>query len=177
MLDLAAALFSLNAVAQDEAIYADVGYAHVTFLTDDDFGFETTSNSVISHVGWNATKYFGAEAEIGIVSFPEENSNDILSAEVKTTVTLGAYGVARYPLTEQVTVYGRAGYVYADAEFTVEAFGMETVSEDTFQWIGYGGGLRWRLGETRNGIRTEFTHYDLKDIEARAFTLAFQRHF
>lgn len=182
MLELAAALLVLADDCADCApeagpIYADVGPTHVTFQTEDDFGFETTSRSAISHVGWDATRYFGPEAEIGLVSFPVENNNEYLTAKVKTTVTLGAYGVARYPFTEKLTGYARVGYVYADAEFTVEAQGVEVKSEDTFRGVGYGGGIRWRLGESRYGVRAEYTRYDLDEIEADSVTIALQRHF
>ena len=174
---MAAAAAPTQCPCDDKQFYGDIGYAFVTFDTEDDLGFDTESDSLISHVGWDATKYLGAEAEIGIVSFPREGSNDIISAEVKTTVTLGAYGVARYPVTKQLSVYGRAGYVYADAETTVEFMGVETMTEDTYQGLGLGAGLRYRLGDTANSLRSGYTRYDLNKIDAGAWSVEFMRHF
>ena len=115
---MAAAAAPTQCPCDDKQFYGDIGYAFVTFDTEDDLGFDTESDSLISHVGWDATKYLGAEAKIGIVSFPREGSNDIISAEVKTTVTLGAYGVAgivaamRYTIGKQAYGYQGFGDVY-----------------------------------------------------------------
>ncbi|MEM9232768.1 MAG: outer membrane beta-barrel protein [Pseudomonadota bacterium] len=161
----------------DKTVYTDIGYSHVTFLTEEDIGFDSESHSYLGHVGWDFSRYFSTEMEITFASKAEDGDENGTNLEFEPSFAIGSYIMARYPLTDKVTPFVRVGYVYTDAEVRTDFVGFQTTNQETYGGTSYGGGIRWKLGRTKSSIRAEYSRYNLDEIEADAWTLAFQRKF
>ncbi len=140
-----AAAIATPAIAQEAGQFeAGVGY-NVWDADDGDLG-------VLSLRGtYMLNQNFGVEGEFGTGITEEET----VLGDVKIGTSFGGFAVARAPLAEQFSLFGRVGY--ATTEVDVDT-GLGSGSAD-FDGIAYGiGGI---FNVTPNfGIRGEFSQYD-----------------
>ncbi len=107
--------------------------------------------AITGRVGYNFAQYFGVEGE---GSFGVSDSSDS-GIDTGINYSIAGFGVARMPLGEQFSVFGRVGYHSTEAEGS--GFGV-TVTQ-TFDGIAFGGGVEFMLDE-KNGFRAEYTNFD-----------------
>ena len=171
-LSLACAAITLAAapaVAQDSGWYGDVGYQHMAIDQD---GIDADLGSIAGHIGYGITPNLAVEGELGFGVKDEEVTSLGTSVDVKLNYLVGAYGRVQAPLGENFTVFARAGVV--NAEIEASAAGVSASDSETGAGYGVGGEFHF---DGQNGIRADYTRYDIEDLEADAFLIAYTRKF
>ena len=162
----AALLIAGGASAQESKWNIGAGY---TYLDVQDVELDVLN----LRAGYDFTPYFGVEGEALIGLEDEDVTIAGVTGDVGLDYGLGIYGKAQYPLTEQVSVYGRAGYARheADASFVGVEFDE---GEDAFA---FGGGLEWAIAGP-NAVRFDYTRYEYDgDGDADAYSIGYVRRF
>jgi len=172
---LAALLLSPLAQA-DTGVFvgASFGSSHL----DKDFsGFniDTDANAFRLIGGFQFGDYFGIEA--GYHDFGDFSETiDFGGISTRTEVaadgwTLG--GTLGFPLTEQFSLYGRAGVFFWDADVDIDGFSID-VPEDENPY--YGGGAK--VDVTSNlSLVGDWTRYELDTIESDVISVGFEFRF
>ncbi|MFW5661899.1 MAG: porin family protein [Oceanicaulis sp.] len=162
LLSTAAALIAASAAsAQDAASKLEVG-AGYTLVDGDGVEFDTLT----VRGGYDFTEFFGVEGE-ALFGLGDE---DVAGLDASLNYGLGAYLKAQYPLADAVSVFGRVGYTWVEAE--LEGFGS-----DDSDGLGYGAGVEYAFAGP-NAVRVEYTRYDLEDdAEADAYSVSYVRRF
>ncbi|WBQ13899.1 porin family protein [Hyphomonadaceae bacterium BL14] len=166
LLSTAAALvLASGASAQDGRTHIGGGVAH---FDADGANF----NAIYVRGGFDLTAFFGVEAEgqIGIQD-DEVAIGGGLTADVGLNYGLAGFAKAQYPVSEQFSVFARAGYAWG--EFDASASGL-TIQEDN-DGPAYGVGAEWAFSGP-NAIRFDYTRYDF-DGDANVWTLGYVRRF
>ena len=165
----ACSIAAVPALAQDSGWYGDVGYQ---FHSIDDDGTEADLGTITGHVGYDFTPNLAAEGELGI-GVQDEDINVLgTNVELGVNYLVGAYGRVQAPLSENLTVFARAGLVQAE----VEAEGAGASASDSETGAGYGVGGEFHF-DGQNGIRADYTRYDIEDLEIDAFMIGYSRKF
>ena len=108
-------------------------------------------------------RYLGAEGEVSIGI----DDADVGGGTVELDNALGAFGVLRAPVSEQVELFGRVGY--AQSEFNANVPGLGSGSADV-DGLAYGVGGKFFLTESF-GIRADASRYEGDDAEADFFSV------
>lgn len=172
LLAAAAALALLaGASAASAESYGSIGYTRID-LEGVKLGAAT------ARVGTNLNPWFGVEGELALGIADDSvviGAGDPDFAPGTYAVDLkhqiGVYAVARAPLGEGFTVFGRVGYASSKAEFTDPTGSVEAKGDG----IAYGVGAQYDFG--LNGIRADFTRYDVEIGDADAMSVSFVRKF
>ncbi len=156
----AALLASAPAMAQDAGPYINAGVSRYS---------EADINATLigGRVGYSFNPNFAVEAEGGI----GVDGDRIGPVSVDIDGTLGGYGVARLPVSENVNLLARAGYQHTWA--SAETAGFKAEEDDGSFAIGVG--AEFMFNET-NGIRADYTSYtdgDDTDSVAVSYVLKF----
>lgn len=171
---LAAILAAAPAVAQGTGFYADGGYTFIGIDADaGDASVDVDLGAISGHVGYEFTPNFGVEGELAIGVDDEEASFEGGEASLGLNYLVGAYGRAQFPVTPNINLFARAGVVNAELEVEVTGLGSESDSETG---AGFGAGADFFF-DANNGVRLDYTRYDIEDLEADAFTIAYKRKF
>lgn len=138
----AALLASAPAMAQDAGPYLNAGVSRYS---------EADINATLigSRVGYAFNPKFALEAESGF----NVDGDRIGPVSVDVEGTLGAYGVARVPVSTSVNLLARAGYRHTRA--SAEAAGLKVEDDDGSFAIGLG--AEYMFNDT-NGIRADYTN-------------------
>jgi|GEM_PF-5210354 len=142
--------------AQERGAY---GVLSATSYDLESFGAE-------AKLGYNFNKYFGVEAQIGagltedagpIADFP-----NAATLTLKVDHTVGAFGVARLPLTKQFEVFAIAGI--HQTQYNVKISNVLGTDYDVNN-TGFagGGGIQYNLSP-KSAIRAEYTYLDKSGI-------------
>ena len=164
---------ALPAVAQDTGFYGDVGYTH--FSTDSD-GEDFDLGAITGHGGLVFAPNFAVEGEISVGVVDEDVSVGGTDVSVNLNYLIGAYGRAQLPVTEQLTLFARAGLVNGEIEAEASGGGVTVRDSESETGAGYGVGGEYMF-DAVNGVRFDYTRYDIEDLEADAFTIAYKRRF
>jgi outer membrane immunogenic protein len=166
------AAFTLPAVAdaQDASsptIYGNLGYSQ-SALEGIDLG------SLQARLGARFSPHFGVEGELsaGI----KNDATTVSGVELKSDLDhqVAVYGVAFLPILPNADLFVRAGY--GDTKVHQSAAGSTgTVDGDSWN---YGVGGQYFFND-KNGVRADYTRYDLRESSANADTwsLAYVRKF
>ena len=157
------------AQAQQANFYGDVGYTYV--MTDTD-GEDVDIGAITGHGGWEFSPNFAVEGEVSVGIQDDDINIAGTDVAVSMNYLIGAYGRAQFPVSDQLVVFARAGLVNAELEAEAGGF-TESESESG---AGYGIGAEFML-DAVNGVRFDYTRYDIEDLEADALTLAYKRRF
>ena len=162
----AATAVSLLAIAAPASagVYGSLGYSQSQYEAPDvDF------DEVTGRLGWGSdTTWWGFEAEASF-GVGEET---VAGVDTKLTSDLAAFAVAHFDVSEQFTLFARAGYGVTRFEFQP---GLD-VSVDG---PAYGVGAQFNFGE-RDGVRFDYTYHDLTtdtDEASDKFTISWVRKF
>lgn len=160
----AAALFSTSALAQDGGmgLYGSAGVANVEVEG-------ANLATVTGRIGARFIPQFGIEAEgsMGV------SSDEIGADELSLKHDLAAFVVGALPITENVSLFARAGY----GNTKVELDDGTTTAETDFNSSRYGIGGEF-LFDDANGVRIDFTRIDADDgIDANMFSVSYIRRF
>lgn len=155
------AAIATPAMAQtgDTGVYAGVGYTQL----DAD---EVDIGGVTGRLGYRFHPNFGVEGEMTFGLDEDTADNLGTPVDVELDEQWGVYGVGFVPVTENIEVFGRVGYVNVDAAATVGGF-TAGVDEDG---IGYGAGVQWAFNE-RFALRADYTRLSGEDEGANAWGL------
>ena len=162
------------AMAQTASFYGDIGYTNIA-IDGQDAGLsdDITLGSIMAHGGILFTPNFGAEGELAIGIQDEDiDFGGGVTGNVGLNYLVGAYGRAQVEVTPQLVLFARAGVV--NAELEAEAAGVSVSDSET--GAGYGAGGEFMF-DAFNGIRLDYTRYDIEDLEADALTIAYKRKF
>ncbi|WP_409432497.1 porin family protein [Litorimonas sp. RW-G-Af-16] len=149
------AIFGMAATAQaqDTGAYVNLGVDAVEF----------DSYNLSAKLGYNINEYFGVEgqAAFGIIDDKETFEGEEFKAGIDSS--FGAFGVVRLPAGENFDLFARAGYAFTKVGASA---GNVSVSADADGFAGGVGGQY--MFDDMNGVRLEYTYYDLNfdDIEA-----------
>lgn len=159
--------FAGTAYAQDSGAYGALG---VTTYEFDNYGVD-------AKLGYNFNRYFGVEAQgvIGVTtdSYPTYDSPDAATVKSKVKHTVGAFAVARLPLSEQFEVFGRAGIHNTRRNIQINNALSSNYNIDGTSFA-LGGGLQYKLSE-KSALRAEYTYLD--KVGGDTVSLGFVRKF
>ncbi|MEM9740427.1 MAG: porin family protein [Pseudomonadota bacterium] len=174
LLSLLAAGVAGTAGAQSGSFYGDIGYTFQSIDTGIEGVDDIDIGAITGHGGYQFTPNLAAEGEIS-VGVQDEDFDLGAGAEgsVSLNYLLGAYGRVQGNLTPQLQVFARAGIVNAELEAEADGLGSESDSETG---AGYGVGAEYMF-DAVNGVRVDYTRYDIEDLESDAFTIAYKRKF
>lgn len=172
---LALAMLPLSAVAEDSFyLGANIGSAS---LNEDFNGLnvDTSSTSYRLIAGWRINKTFALEG--GYHDFGDFEQ-DVDINNVPGTVSLSADGftlgaTGSIPMTEQFSVFGRAGWFFWDGNAEINNVSQAT-PEDTNLYLGVG--ASYALGE-RFRLVGDWTRYELEGANSNVISLGFQFGF
>lgn len=160
-----AAIVASPAMAQDAGLYANVGLSE---YTESNLDF----NLFGGRIGYSFNPNFAIEAE-GAIGTSGESLGPI---KVEVDGTLGAYGVARLPVSEAVSFLARGGYqhYWVSAEGTAAALqGLEVSEDDGSFAVGVG---MEAMVNANNGFRIDYTTYVDGD-NASSISVSYVRRF
>lgn len=157
----ACAVLVAPAIASAEtSFYGSVGYANVAV---DDIDVNLGLLQARGGLALNDYVAFEAEAGFGIAD------DAIAGVDVEMKSEFGAYVVAKAPLSERFSAFGRLGYV----SYEVEASGVGvTVSGDGDAAV-YGFGLEGEVTE-KDAFRAEYARFG---SDAAVWSLSYVRRF
>jgi len=160
-----AGIVTPHAGAQDANFNAGVGYSRID-IQDVDF------DAISLRAGYDFNETFGLEGQVDFGLGDESVSLGLVTADVELNYSAGLYGIARFPLAENVNVFGRLGYVTTELEGSVAGF-VADESDDGFSF-GVGGEYNFNAS---NGVRVEYTRTDYDSGEADSFGISWVRRF
>lgn len=167
-----------------QGFYVDGGYASVSLdydYEDEDFAesFDFDFGAIGGHVGYDFSPYFGVEGEVLIgvkdesLSFTIEGDTDDEDIDINADVSLdslyGIFGKANWPVSEQLNLFGRVGYVSGKIELSTDVEDLGNFSE-TDEAFAYGVGATFVLSGNVYA-RDDYTRYDFDGSEADMFMI------
>lgn len=155
---------------QDSGLYGAIGATTYDF---ENYGAD-------AKLGYNFNKYLGVEAQ-GTLGLTDHGSPlcdrpECATATEKNEYTVGAFAVARIPLSEQFDIFARAGV--HNTKYNVKINNALRSDYDVKE-TGFagGGGVQYKL-DSKNAIRAEYTYLDYNEEGwAGTATVAYVRKF
>ena len=141
----------MSAQAQTSGVYVSGGYTQFNGDGGADLG------AITGRVGYNFTPYVAIEGE-GSFGVKGDSGTDLDSE-------LGAYVVAKLPLSPSFDVFARVG-----------ASRIETSPFGSDDGVAYGAGGTFNL-TAQDGIRADWTRHDYDAGNADAYSLSYVRKF
>ena len=145
--------FAVSAQAQDSNTYINVGVQ----------SYEFDVYNLAGRVGYNFSENFGVEGEASI----GVSSKD--GAKIKNS--FGGYLVGRVPVSDQLDLFARAGYV--SLNFSCDDCEGLSANDDGFA---VGGGIQYNLDD-QNGVRLGYTYNEGDVASGDVFDIAYVRKF
>ena len=190
---LAAAPASAQMLGGGTQWYGTLGYSHASTNVDfEDLNqdVDLKSGAVTGRVGARFGQHLGVEGEasLGLTESEERFGGTLSGVPYTADITykmkheLAVYGVAFLPVAPNADLFARLGVGQADSEVsaTVRAGSFtDTISEDgSSDFVAYGAGAQYFF-DGRNGVRGEYTRFDLSDdgAEFDVFSIAYVRKF
>ncbi|HNP62295.1 MAG TPA: porin family protein [Woeseiaceae bacterium] len=165
----------LTAQAHPDAyVGASIGNARL----DDDFdgfGIDTDTNAYRFFGGIQLGETFGIEA--GYLNFGDFTETVDLSGLLSRTDisgdgwTLG--GTLSLPLSNNLSIFGKGGVFFWDADITIDGFSIDTPGDDNPYW---GGGLKLDLGDNFSLVG-DWTVYEFDVLETDVISIGFNYRF
>jgi hypothetical protein len=161
------ATFASAAQAQDAGkYYVEGGYANVDF-DGENFGAANFG------AGIKFNKYFGAEANVAFGISEQSYTEQGVTVDVKVDNIVAAYLVGSYPVSANVELLGRIGYLRG--ELSGEAGNTKvSIDDDAFA---AGVGVRYFPNGGLNGVRADFTRADFDGNDVDQLSISYIRRF
>lgn len=161
----AVSLIITPSLADESNWYGDIGYQH---HSADEDGIDADLGTVTAHAGYKFTPNLSVEGELGFGIVDEE----IDGADLSVSYLVGAYGRVEAPIGENLSIFARAGVV--QLELDAAAAGTSASESETGAGYGIGGEFHF---DGANGIRADYTRYDIDSLEVDAFYIGYSRKF
>ncbi len=154
----------------------------VLYDVDEPFG------GLQARIGYQATPLLGGELEgsFGIVDdsasvtvFDPNNPGAFTVQDVDFGVdnSVAAFATVGLPIAPRIKAMGRVGYHKTSIEAVAQVQnGTAVKSSDSFDGLAYGGALVYDLSP-KDGIRADYTRYDLGPVTSDSVSLAYLRRF
>jgi outer membrane immunogenic protein len=123
--------------------------------------------AVTLRAGADFGKYLGVEGEGSFGVADATVSLDGASAKTHLNNAYAGYFVGRYPIMPNGNLFARVGYGHLDARQSASAGGVSASVADGVDSLNYGAGGEY-LFDGKNGLRIEYTRYDLRTDDAKA---------
>ena len=171
---LTAATFAVSANAQDAAApaagahtgaYVQVGLSDTKL--DDDYG------AVNFGAGYDINKYVAVEADFEVGVTNKTITYGGYDIKTKLNYSAGAFVVGKLPVSANVDLTARVGYVKAQVKASAGS-NSATVDEDG---AAYGIGVRYFPNGGLNGVRADLTRVKLDDGDADIYQVSYVRRF
>lgn len=177
---LAAAVLLVSAVPLTAQAHPDayVGASIGNARLDDDFGgfgIDEDTGAYRFFGGIRISDAFGIEA--GYLNFGDFTETVDLGGLLSRTDisgdgwTLG--GTLALPLSQNLSIFGKGGVFFWDADITVDGFSIDTPGDDNPY---YGGGLRLDLGNNFSLVG-DWTVYEFDVLETDVISIGFNYRF
>jgi hypothetical protein len=161
------AAFAGAAQAQDAGkYYVEGGYANV------DFGGENFGAANFG-AGIKFNKYFGAEANAAFGISEQSYTEQGVTVDVKVDNIVAAYLVASYPVSENVEILGRLGFLRG--ELSGKSGNTEVSIDDDA--VAAGVGVRYFPNGGVNGVRADFIRADFDGNDVDQLSISYVRRF
>ena len=141
----------------------------------DNYGIE-------GRLGYQATKYFGAEIE-GSIALTDDNDTFFdpefgeVSSDTGFNNNAAIFAVGRIPVTNRIAIHGRAGYDLRSIDIDLmDELGNEANLEENLDGFAYGFGGEYALTQ-RNRLRVDYTAYESELGTADSISVSYKRKF
>jgi hypothetical protein len=151
---------------------ASLGYTGVSWAGNN-------LGAVTLRAGADFGKYLGVEGEGSFGVADAAVSLGGASAKTHLNNAYAGYVVGRYPIMPNGNLFARVGYGHLDARQSVSAGGSSLSVADGVDSLNYGAGGEY-LFDGKNGLRIEYTRYDLRTDSAKdadTWSLSFVHKF
>jgi len=172
---LVPALAAGAAAAQDAdstGFYGSAGYA----LIDPRGAASKDLGAVNLRAGYQFNRYLGVEAEGAVGVDDARLTGPGVRGSYGLDYSIGAYGVARYPVTERFDVFARAGVVHAKFKGKGQVGTTVARFSDKDEYFAIGAGAQFNI-DRKNGIRADYTRFEGDGLDANVWGLSFVRKF
>lgn len=174
---IAAALLApaaASAQTADTGFYGSAGYAIISPK-----GAPSDLGAINLRGGYQFNRYLGVEAEgaLGVDDghFTTGTGATAIRGSYGLDWSIGAFGVARYPVTDKFDVFARAGVVHGEFKGKARS-GTTTVRvSDNDELFAGGAGVQFNFDD-KNGLRADYTRYE-GDVDADVFGVSYVRKF
>ena len=136
---------------------------------------EFNPSALIGRLGYYVTDHVAIEGRLGFGISSDDNDMRFNGARGNAEVDLerlaGAYAIGHLPVTRAVSVYGLAGFSYAEAEITASngAMSVSQTTDDT--GFSYGVGAQAGLTEAVSAYAEWASYLDEDAYEATGITI------
>jgi OOP family OmpA-OmpF porin len=167
-------LIAPAALAGEAYVGASVGQTQIKFSAETDapgtfINFDEGDNGFKIFGGYRFLKFFGLEGSYVDMGSPDEDQDAPAGTNLKVDVTAwDAYAVGVLPIGKVFEVFGKAGFIWWDADFDLSGT-LSASDSDSGSDPAYGAGVAFRLGK-RIAIRGEYEKFDLKDTDNVSLT-------
>ncbi|MBL8556512.1 MAG: porin family protein [Phenylobacterium sp.] len=174
---IAAALLApaaASAQTADSGVYGSAGYAIISPK-----GAPSDLGAINLRGGYQFNRYLGVEAEgaLGVDDghFTTGTGATAVRGSYGLDWSIGAFGVARYPVSEQLDVFARAGVVHGEFKGKARSGATTVRVSDNDELFAGGAGVQFNFDD-KNGIRADYTRYE-GDVDADVFGVSYVRKF
>lgn len=127
--------------------------------------------TVGGRLGWKFNKWVGVEGDL-FFGVKEDRIYDTPPVNLKVDSAAFLYGVLFVPAGEKFDLIARVGYGHVAAK--VSGAGVSGNTNDGAFTAGVGAQYKW---DATNGVRFDYTHYDIKDAPSDGFAVAYVHTF
>jgi hypothetical protein len=161
------AAFAGAAQAQDAGkYYVEGGYANVDF-NGENFGAANFG------AGIKFNKYLGAEANAAFGISEQSYTEQGITVDVKVDNIVAAYLVGAYPVSENVELLGRIGFLRGELSGKSGSTKV-SIDDDAFA---AGVGVRYFPNGGVHGVRADFTRADFDGNDVDQLSVSYVRRF
>jgi outer membrane immunogenic protein len=169
---LAATAFAIPALAQAQSLSPTTVYGSLGYSQSRAEGVDL--GAIQGRLGARFGQYLGIEGEVAGGVDDDSTYVGGVPVNVKLEHEAAIYGVGFLPITPNADLYARVGY--GNSKIKASALGGSATG-DGDSW-NYGVGGQYFL-DGKNGIRADYTRYDVKDsgVDANVWSLGYVRKF
>ena len=167
-------LFVPAALAGEAYVGASVGQTEIKFSTEGDapgteINFDEGDNGFKVFGGFRFVKFFGVEGSYVDLGSPDEDLDVPVGTNLKVDLTAwDAYAVGILPIGEVFEVFGKAGFIWWDADLDISGT-LSASDSDSGSDPAYGVGVAFRLGKLI-AIRGEYERFEIEDTDNVSLT-------
>lgn len=140
------------------------------------YDLESGNIGAQARLGYQFTPMFAAEAEGSLGLIDDVTTVGATTSETDIGSQIAAFGVARYPVSDKLTLLGRVGYHTTDIETSETTGAVTTTVNRDDDGLAFGGGAEFKLNP-RDALRLDYTVYSLAGSDLDSLAVGYQRKF